>query len=164
MTAPAQDLLYAIRMLRKLPAVRLSMIFLGVFAGTAVLLACVGIYGVVSYLAGQRTREIGVRMALGAQRGDVLRLILTEGGKMALIGVAAGIGAAFGLTKLMANQLFGVSAHDPLTFAAVGAILILVALLACYFPPTAPRASIPQPRSGASSLGHSCRQHHSEVS
>jgi putative ABC transport system permease protein len=110
------------------------MILLGVFAALALLLSCVGIYGVISYVVGQRTHEIGVRMALGAQRRDVLRLVLGEGAKMALVGVAAGIGAALGLTHLMANQLFGVTAQDPLTFAAVAIVLTLVALLACYLP------------------------------
>ncbi|HEV2490652.1 MAG TPA: ABC transporter permease [Candidatus Acidoferrales bacterium] len=113
---------------------RLSMILLGVFAALALLLACVGIYGVISYLVGQRTHEIGVRMALGAQRGDVLRLVLGHGARMALVGVAVGIAAALGLTRLMANQLFGVSAHDPLTFAGVAVLLIIVAVAACYIP------------------------------
>jgi predicted permease len=113
---------------------RLSMILLGVFAGLALVLACVGIYGVVSYLVGQRTHEIGVRIALGAQRSDVMRMVLSEGAKMALVGVAAGLAAAFGLTRLMANQLFGVTAHDPLTYAAVAVILMVVALVACYLP------------------------------
>jgi predicted permease len=113
---------------------RLSMILLGVFAALALVLACVGIYGVISYLVGQRTHEIGVRMALGAQRNDVLQMVIGYGAKMALIGVAIGIGAALGLTRLMANQLFGVSAHDPLTFAGVAMLLILVAVAACYIP------------------------------
>ena len=98
------------------------------------MLSCVGIYGVISYVVGQRTHEIGVRMALGAQRRDVMRLVLGEGVKMALVGVAAGMAAAFGLTRLMANQLFGVTAHDPLTFAEVAMVLMLVALVACYIP------------------------------
>jgi predicted permease len=113
---------------------RLSMILLGIFAALALVLACVGIYGVISYLVGQRTREIGVRMALGAQPGDVLQLVVGHGTKMALIGVAIGIGAALGLTRLMANQLFGVSAYDPLTFAGVAVLLIIVAAAACYIP------------------------------
>jgi len=113
---------------------RLSMILLGIFAALALMLSCVGIYGVISYVVSQRTREIGVRMALGAQRGDVMRMVLGEGAKMALIGVAAGTTAALGLTRLMANQLFGVSPQDPLTFAAVAVVLTLVALLACYLP------------------------------
>jgi len=113
---------------------RLSMILLGVFAALALLLACVGIYGVISYLVGQRTHEIGVRVALGAQRNDVMRLIIGYGARMALIGVAIGIAAALALTRLMSDQLFGVSAHDPLTFAAVAILLIIVAVAACYIP------------------------------
>jgi putative ABC transport system permease protein len=85
-------------------------------------------------VVGQRTREIGVRMALGAQRSDVMRLVLGEGARMALLGVVAGIGGAFGLTRLMASQLFGITAQDPLTFISVATLLALVALLACYLP------------------------------
>jgi putative ABC transport system permease protein len=113
---------------------RLSMMLLGVFAALALVLACVGIYGVISYLVGQRTHEIGVRMALGAQQNDVLQMVIGHGAKMALVGVAIGIGFALLLTRLMANQLFGVSAHDPLTFAGVATLLILVAIAACYIP------------------------------
>lgn len=113
---------------------RLSMILLSVFAGLALALACVGIYGVISYLVGQRTHEIGVRMALGAEGADVMRLVIGHGARMALLGVVIGIVAALGLTRLMANQLFGVSAHDPLTFAGVAALLMIVALAACYVP------------------------------
>ena len=117
-----------------LAARRFSMILLAVFAALALALACVGIYGVISYLVGQRTNEIGVRIALGAQSADVLRLILGEGTRMALIGAAVGIVAALGLTRLMSNQLFGVSAQDPLTFAAVALLLVSVAVTACYVP------------------------------
>jgi predicted permease len=113
---------------------RISMILLTVFAALALLLACVGIYGVISYLVGQRTHEIGVRVALGAQSRDVFRLILSHGAEMALLGIVLGLVAALGLTRLMANQLFGVTAHDPLTFAAVAALLMLVAVAACYIP------------------------------
>jgi len=113
---------------------RLSMLLLSVFAALALALACVGIYGVISYLVGQRTHEIGVRMAMGAERSDVLRLVLGHGAKMAFVGVAIGIGAALGLTRLMANQLFGVSAHDPWTFAGVAVLLIVVAVAASYIP------------------------------
>ncbi len=117
-----------------LAARRLSMILLGIFAALALILSCVGIYGVISHVVGQRTHEIGVRMALGAQRRDVMRLVLGEGARMALMGVAAGVAAAWGLTRLMEDELFGVTAHDPLTFAAVAILLTLVALLACYLP------------------------------
>ncbi|MGH9864703.1 MAG: FtsX-like permease family protein, partial [Candidatus Acidiferrales bacterium] len=117
-----------------LAARRFAMILLGVFAALALMLACVGIYGVISYLVGQRTHEIGVRIALGAQRSDVLRLILGQGVRMALIGVIVGVAAAMGLTRLMANQLFGVTTHDPLTFGGVAALLMLVAVAACYIP------------------------------
>ncbi|MGB2591475.1 MAG: ABC transporter permease [Candidatus Acidiferrum sp.] len=113
---------------------RLSMILLSIFAALALVLACVGIYGVISYLVGQRTQEIGVRMALGAQGRDVLRLVVGHGLKMALVGVAIGIGAALALTRLMANELFGVSSHDPLTFMGVAILLMAVAVAACYIP------------------------------
>jgi predicted permease len=119
---------------RSLAARRFSMVLLGIFAALALVMSCVGIYGVISYLVGQRTHEIGIRMALGAERRDVLRMVLGEGAKMALVGVAIGLVAAFGLTRLMASMLFGVSAHDPLCFAGVAGLLILVALAACYVP------------------------------
>ena len=113
---------------------RVSMILLGVFAALALGLASIGIYGVISYLVGQRTQEIGVRLALGAKGTDVLRLVLGEGMKMAALGLLIGLLAAFGLTRLMAGLLFGVSATDPLTFASVAALLAIVALAACYIP------------------------------
>jgi predicted permease len=113
---------------------RFAMILLSVFAGLAVLLSAVGVYGVISYLVVQRTHEIGVRIALGAQRNDVMRLILGHGMRVALLGVAIGLAAALGLTRLMVNQLYGVSANDPLTFAGVATLLTLVALAACYIP------------------------------
>jgi putative ABC transport system permease protein len=113
---------------------RLSMILLATFAALALVLSCVGIYGVISYLVGRRTHEIGVSMALGAQHRDVMRLVLGQGTKMALFGIAFGVAAALALTRFMANQLFGVAAHDPLTFGAVAIVLLLVAMLACYLP------------------------------
>jgi predicted permease len=117
-----------------LAARRFSMILLSVFAALALLLSSIGIYGVISYVVGQRTHEIGIRIALGAQRSDVLRLMLGEGMKMAMMGVAIGIAAALGLTQLMAKMLFGVSATDPITFCAVALVLTAVALTACYIP------------------------------
>jgi len=113
---------------------RFTMVLLGVFAMLALLLASIGIYGVLSYMVGQRTREIGVRMALGAQRVDVLRMVLSDGVRMTVIGVGLGIAAALGLTRLMAGMLFGVKPLDPATFFAVPVLLSLVALFACYVP------------------------------
>jgi len=113
---------------------RFSMTLLAVFAGLALLLASIGIYGVLSYLVGQRTQEIGVRMALGAQRLDVLRMVLGDGARLMILGIAIGIGAALGLTQLMSTMLFGVKPTDPLTFVAVGFVLCVIALLACYVP------------------------------
>jgi putative ABC transport system permease protein len=100
----------------------------------ALALGVVGIYGVMSYTVSQRKPEIGIRLALGAQHGDVLRMILRQGMKLALVGVASGMIAAFAVTGLMRSLLFGVTAHDPLTFASVAALLIVIALLACYVP------------------------------
>jgi len=113
---------------------RFSMIVLCVFAGLALGLASMGIYGVISYLVGRRTHEIGIRMALGAKQTDVLRQILGESMKMTAIGIFIGLLAALGLTRLMANLLFGISPTDPLTFVGVGTILAIVALAACYVP------------------------------
>jgi predicted permease len=113
---------------------RFSMILLGIFAGLALLLASVGIYGVISYVVGERTREMGIRMALGAQRRDILWLILRQGGTLAALGVAVGVISSFGLARFMAGQLYGVRATDPATFLAVALLLALVALAACCIP------------------------------
>jgi predicted lysophospholipase L1 biosynthesis ABC-type transport system permease subunit len=111
-----------------------TLVMLAIAGALALALGVVGIYGVMSYTVSQRKPEIGIRLALGAQHGDVLQMILRQGMKLALVGVASGIIAAFALTGLMRSLLFGVTAHDPLTFASVAALLIVIALLACYIP------------------------------
>jgi putative ABC transport system permease protein len=113
---------------------RFLMILLMVFAALALLLASVGIYGVLSYLVGQRIPEIGIRLALGAQRDDVLRLILGEGLRMAFLGVAIGLAGALALSRLLTDLLFGISAADPVTFAGVTILLTAIAIAACYIP------------------------------
>jgi predicted permease len=113
---------------------RFSVILLGAFAALALVLSSIGIYGVISYLVRQRTQEIGIRMALGAGRMDVLRMVLGHGAKMALLGVFVGLVASLGLTRLMANMIYGVSPTDPLTFLGVAMVLTLVAMTACYIP------------------------------
>jgi predicted permease len=113
---------------------RFSMILLSAFAALALVLACVGIYGVVAYIVSQRTHELGIRTALGAQRKDLLKLILNDGARIVVVGAALGLLAAVALTRLMARLLYGVSATDPLTFVAVAALLTLVAMAACYVP------------------------------
>jgi len=113
---------------------RFTMILLSVFAAIALLLSSIGIYGVISFVVGQRTHEIGIRIALGAQRSDVLQLMLGEGMKMALVGVGIGLVVALGLTRLMVGMLYGVSGTDPITFAGVAVVLAGVALSACYIP------------------------------
>ena len=119
---------------RSISSHRFSALLLGVFAALALVLASVGIYGVLAYLVGQRTQEIGVRMALGAERLDVLRLVLTDGARLTLVGVGIGVAVAFGLTRLMSGMLFGVKPTDPLTFASVALLLTAIALLACCLP------------------------------
>jgi predicted permease len=133
------DVVYAVSTMNgvvadTLAARRTSMILLALFAALALVLACIGIYGVIAYLVGQRTHEIGIRMALGAERRHVLLLILGEGIRMAIVGVAIGTLLAFSLTRLMSSQLFGVSDHDPFTFSAVGLVLITVAIVASWLP------------------------------
>jgi len=113
---------------------RLNLTLLGMFAALAVILALVGIYGVMSYAVTQRAHEIGVRIALGAQTGDVLKMVIRQGLTLALIGVGAGLFLAYWLTKLMKDLLFEVKPADPATFGVIAALLILVALVACWIP------------------------------
>ena len=119
---------------RTLSEARFSLLLFGLFAALALVLAVIGIYGVMATAVTQRTHEIGLRMALGAQKRDVLRLVMGEGMTLVLIGVAVGLASAVGLTRLMATLLFGVSATDPITLAVIPVLLAAVALLACYLP------------------------------
>ena len=117
-----------------LAARRFSMTLFASFAGLALLLSSIGIYGVISYVVGQKTREIGLRMALGASRSAVMRMILGQGGKLAAAGIVIGLAVSFALTRSMQAMIFGVSATDPFTFIAVATLLTGVALTACYIP------------------------------
>ena len=119
---------------RSLASQRFAMTLLAVFAALALILASVGIYGVISYVVGKRTHEIGLRIALGAQRTDVMKMVLGQAARLALAGVVIGLVVAAGLTRLMSKILYGVSTTDPLTFAIVAVVLTLVALAACYIP------------------------------
>ena len=120
-----------------------TMLLLSIFAGIALFLAAIGIYGLMSYSVEQRTQEIGVRMALGAGRPDMVRLILGQGLRLAGIGVAVGLAIAYALTRVLASLLFGVKAADPLTFAGVAAILALIAVGSTWLP--ARRAAAVEP-------------------
>jgi len=120
-----------------------TLVMLGIAASMALALGIIGIYGVMSYTVSQRQREIGIRLALGAQRRHVLQMVLQQGTRLALVGVAVGIVVGLALTRLMVHLLFGVTTHDPLTFAAVAVFLLLIAILACYIP--ARRATLVDP-------------------
>ena len=113
---------------------RVNLLLLGAFAVLGLILASVGIYGVVSYSVSQRTHEIGVRMALGAERGDVLKIVVGQGLRSVLIGTGVGVAASLGLTRFLQTMLFGVKPTDPVTFVAVSLVLLVVAWLACYIP------------------------------
>ena len=131
--------IYAVRtmddvVMNSLGTRRVSMQLFAVFAGAALLLAAIGIYGVMAYSVTQRTQEIGIRMALGAGKSDVLGLVIRQGMALTTIGVAVGLAGAFALTRLIANLLFGVAATDPFTFCAIPLLLLFVALAACYLP------------------------------
>ena len=119
---------------RTLSEAKFSLLLFGLFGVLALLLAAIGIYGVMATAVSQRTHEIGLRMALGAQKRDVLRLVIGQGMTLVLIGVVAGLGSAVALTRLMSSLLFGVSATDPMTLALITLLLATVALLACYIP------------------------------
>jgi ABC-type antimicrobial peptide transport system permease subunit len=124
---------------------RFYLLLLGVFAGSAVLLAALGVYGVMAFAAGRRVREMGIRMALGAERGDVVRLLLADGGRLALAGIALGALGALGAARFVAGLLYGVRPQDPLTLASVSVLLLGVALLAAWLP--ARRAARVEPAS-----------------
>jgi putative ABC transport system permease protein len=113
---------------------RFNLMLLGIFSLVAMALAAVGVYGVLSFMVTQNTREIGVRLALGAQTGDVLKLVILQGMRWTIIGVSLGLVVAFGLTRLRANLLYEISVTDPLTLIGVTALLMSIALLACYIP------------------------------
>jgi putative ABC transport system permease protein len=110
------------------------MALMGVFAGLALILTVIGLYGVISYLVNQRTQEIGIRMALGAQMRDIVRMVLKQGMFLVLTGVALGLAASWASTRLIARLLYRTSATDPVTFLTIAVLLIVVALLACYIP------------------------------
>src|SRR5262249_11315765 len=119
---------------RSISEPRFNMLLLVSFAGLAVLLATIGIYGVMSYATAQRTHEIGVRMALGAQHRDIMAMVLREGMALAVMGVGIGLGVALVITRVLSSLLYEIKATDPFTFAGVSVLLVFVALSACYIP------------------------------
>jgi putative ABC transport system permease protein len=135
---PSQPV-YSIRPMREVISLsasprRFNTLLLGILAGVSLILAIIGIYGVMNYSVTQRTREIGIRMALGASSSDVMKMVVGQGMKLALIGVAIGLAGAFAVTRLIESMLFKVTTTDPATFAIVAAVLVGVASLACYVP------------------------------
>ena len=119
---------------RSLARPRFNALLLSIFAGVALLLTAIGIYGVMAYSVAQRRQEIGIRMALGAQKGDVLRLVVGGGMRLTALGVLIGVSGAFALTRLLGNLLYGVGSFDPITFGGVAILLGAIALLACWIP------------------------------
>jgi putative ABC transport system permease protein len=113
---------------------RFGFLLMGIFSGIGLILVTIGVYSVIAYTTARRTHEIGIRMALGAQPQNILRLIVGQGGRMALLGIALGLMASFALTRLMVSMLFQVKPNDPLIFAAVSLLLLAVTLVACYIP------------------------------
>jgi ABC-type antimicrobial peptide transport system permease subunit len=113
---------------------RLYLVLIASFAGTAMLLSAIGLYGVLAYAVGQRTREIGIRLALGARRGEVLRMVITQAGRLAGVGVVLGLVAAVGASRALRSQLFEIAPTDRLTYAVVAVGLLIVALLASWIP------------------------------
>jgi ABC-type antimicrobial peptide transport system permease subunit len=113
---------------------KFSLVLIGIFAGLSVLLAAIGVAGVMAFLVAQRTQEMGIRMALGAQRSDVFGLVLRQGMRMALLGLLIGLAGALGLTRLLSGMLYGVKPGDPLTFAIISVFLVSIALFACWLP------------------------------
>jgi putative ABC transport system permease protein len=112
----------------------MTMVLLTVFSALALVLSAIGIYGVISYLVGQRTHELGIRLAMGASRKDVLKLVLGDGMRIAVAGAVIGLASALGLTRLITKMIYGVSTMDPVTFGGVTLVLMSVALFACYVP------------------------------
>jgi putative ABC transport system permease protein len=135
----ADQAVFDVRTMQEVRSISVSMyssgsVMLGIFAGLALLLASIGIYGVMAFAVTQRTQEIGIRMALGARSADVLKLVVKHGMKLALIGMVLGLAGSWALTRFMKRLLFGVEATDLLTFSVVSAFLLLAAFVACYLP------------------------------
>jgi putative ABC transport system permease protein len=141
--APSEVVSMREQVSRTTSAQTMAVSLLAVFGGVALVLAAIGLYGVIAFVVGQRRGEIGIRIALGAQRRDILRLVVGRGGRLATVGIGLGILGALGLTRLMSGILFGVRAFDPLTFGAMAAVLWVVAMLASWIPARAAAAVDP---------------------